>query len=323
MWDAGEKWPDELNTEEAKSVIHNLTDCGVKDLIFSGCEATLRNDFFEIGSYAVAKGLNISSLWCSGASINEKVAKKLSDLGLETVMVEIDSPNPEKHDSMKKVTGSFNKVVNAIKALQKVGIKVVVLTTLTTLNIDDFWKIPNTLRTFEIENILFIPYAHSPVSRVMNHKELVLTPDQFLAANRKAVTEWKKLGKRWFRIFPDIKPKTQTEKRIHKLAGAACVAGVSSLAIAPNGLAAPCDFFTTLSQINHFCVGDLTKESIRKIWQNSPLLEKFRDRNHIKGKCGKCEKLDMCRGGCRAWAYGYYGDILASDPICREEVIYG
>ena len=61
-------------------------------------------------------------------------------------------------------------------------------------------------------------------------------------------------------------------------------------------------------------IGNIRKQSLKDIWKNHPLLKKMRDRDRFRG-CGKCEYRYIC-GGCRARAYGYYGDVAGPDPGC-------
>jgi len=55
--DAGEKKVQELTTKEAKKMIDEITLAGFKIMIFSGGEPLMRNDIFELVSYAASKGL--------------------------------------------------------------------------------------------------------------------------------------------------------------------------------------------------------------------------------------------------------------------------
>ena len=54
--------------------------------------------------------------------------------------------------------------------------------------------------------------------------------------------------------------------------------------------------------------------------KNSPIMKKLRDRDNYG--CTFC-KYRYIRGGCRARAYAYYGDIAAPDPSCSfNEVLW-
>jgi radical SAM protein with 4Fe4S-binding SPASM domain len=61
-------------------------------------------------------------------------------------------------------------------------------------------------------------------------------------------------------------------------------------------------------------LGNLTEQSFEEIWQH-PLLQKFRNNQIIPKECQSCKQKFECRGGCRAVAETYYGDILAPDPL--------
>ena len=49
-------------------------------------------------------------------------------------------------------------------------------------------------------------------------------------------------------------------------------------------------------------------------------MKELRDRDGLKG-CGKCENRYIC-GGCRARAYGYFGDLQGPDPGCIRNLKY-
>src|SRR3972149_5182466 len=64
--------------------------------------------------------------------------------------------------------------------------------------------------------------------------------------------------------------------------------------------------------------GNIREKSLKTTWeeiQKSDFYNSFRDRSHLKGKCGVCEYRELC-GGCRNRAYAYTGDLFESDPAC-------
>jgi radical SAM protein with 4Fe4S-binding SPASM domain len=62
-------------------------------------------------------------------------------------------------------------------------------------------------------------------------------------------------------------------------------------------------------------VGNLKREKFSDVWLNSGLFNELRDRDNLKGACGRCSYKFTC-GGCRARANAYYEDIQYSDPGC-------
>jgi radical SAM protein with 4Fe4S-binding SPASM domain len=87
-----------------------------------------------------------------------------------------------------------------------------------------------------------------------------------------------------------------------------CGAGRLYCSLSPQGDVHPCVFLP----IN---VGNLKTEKFVDVWLNSNVFNAFRNRENLKGACGKCRYKYTC-GGCRARANAYNNDMLASDPGC-------
>jgi radical SAM protein with 4Fe4S-binding SPASM domain len=61
--------------------------------------------------------------------------------------------------------------------------------------------------------------------------------------------------------------------------------------------------------------GNVRKKPLSEILKTNDILNALRDRNSLKGKCGRCRYKHTC-GGCRALAYYKTGNYLHEDPIC-------
>lgn len=90
-----------------------------------------------------------------------------------------------------------------------------------------------------------------------------------------------------------------------------CTAGIGSCIIAPNGDVLPCPFFRIKA-------GNAFEESLKKIWFESPIFSKLRNRKELKEPCHSCEYLSYC-GGCRHRAYEQKHDFTDCDPMCYKE----
>ena len=92
-----------------------------------------------------------------------------------------------------------------------------------------------------------------------------------------------------------------------------CGAGRFYVAMEPNGDLQPCVFFPVK-------IGNILEDDFEELWRKNKLLEELRNKDLIK-KCGECEYRYYC-GGCRARAYGYFGDHLMPDPGCIRNKEY-
>jgi radical SAM protein with 4Fe4S-binding SPASM domain len=94
------------------------------------------------------------------------------------------------------------------------------------------------------------------------------------------------------------------------LSSAGCPAGTSYLRISPEGDVTPCPYLPLVT-------GNLRKESLQLIWEESVLFNELRELQ-LKGRCGACEFSEVCIG-CRARALAINGDYLAEDPWCNYQ----
>lgn len=92
-----------------------------------------------------------------------------------------------------------------------------------------------------------------------------------------------------------------------------CPAAQNTLSIRSDGKVVPCSVLWTL-----IC-GDIRENSLREIWDNSPVLRQIREiadeplTDHGK-ECERCDYLSYCNGGCRAAAfYTNNGDLRSID----------
>ena len=90
--------------------------------------------------------------------------------------------------------------------------------------------------------------------------------------------------------------------------GGFCPVGLTSLAILWDGTVLPCRRL-------EIPIGNILEDGIFKIWYDSDVLWKIRDKNNLQGKCHGCANIERC-GGCRAIAYETTGDCMGEDTQC-------
>jgi AdoMet-dependent heme synthase len=87
-----------------------------------------------------------------------------------------------------------------------------------------------------------------------------------------------------------------------------CLAGTGVCFISHEGEVFPCGYLPAIA-------GNLRKQTLADIWENSVVFNELRDTDNLKGKCGCCEFRNICMG-CRARAYAATGDYLDEEPFC-------
>ena len=315
------KLPDELSTDAAKMLIHQITEVSRPLLILSGGEPLLRDDIYEIIRYGADRGLRMG-MGSNGMLIDDEVAGKLKDAGMWTVAISLDSSNPERHDEFRGVEGCWEHAVNAIKALKKVGIETQVNCSVTQQNYDEVDDIMALAESLGVDN--FHLFFLVPTGRGTDIEDITPTMYEDMIRSTLAKTTKYKLN-----VKPSCAPQFM---RVAKDQGVdmsrwvrGCMAGLYYCRIYPSGEVTPCPYMPV-------SLGNIHKKSFKDIWFNSEVFKALRDFDQLKGKCGACEHNDVC-GGCRARAYGVTteqmdfcgalheptemrGDYLAEDPWC-------
>ncbi len=312
---------DELSTDAAKMLIHQIAEVSRPLLILSGGEPLLREDIFEIIQYGAERGLRMG-MGSNGMLIDDEVSRRLKDAGMWTVAISLDSSIPERHDEFRGVKGCWEHAVNAIESLKKYGIHVQVNSTVTKQNYDEVDDIMSLAEDVGVEN--FHLFFLVPTGRGTKVEDI--TPRMY---EDMITSTLAKTSKHNLNVKPSCAPQFM---RVAKEQGVdmsrwirGCVAGLYYCRIYPSGEVTPCPYMP----LN---LGNIREKSFRDIWFNSEVFMALRDFDRLKGKCGVCEYRDVC-GGCRARAYGVStdfmdfcgalheptesrGDYMAEDPWC-------
>jgi MoaA/NifB/PqqE/SkfB family radical SAM enzyme len=127
----------EMTTAEIKHLLDELAEAGVFVLTLSGGEIFLRKDFFELLEHA-RQLMFCVKLKTNAVLIREGEAKRLRDLGVESIQISIYSHRPEVHDAITLIPGSLKRSLDAIRFLKTQGIKVIIANVLMIQNMEDY-----------------------------------------------------------------------------------------------------------------------------------------------------------------------------------------
>ncbi len=123
----------ELTTAEIKDALDQMAEAGVFFLTFSGGEVFLRRDFFELVEYARRLMFNVK-IKTNAVMIHEEEARRIRELGVDTVQISVYSHRPEVHDAITKLPHSFDRTIKAIRFLREQGLRVTIANVLMTAN---------------------------------------------------------------------------------------------------------------------------------------------------------------------------------------------
>ena len=323
---AGKPWKDELTTEEAKRAIDIFDRAGVAIISFSGGEPLVRPDILELIRYAADKGIYIA-MATNGTLISRKKAKEMKEAGVQFLQISLDGADAETHDNFRGWKGAFDLTINGIKNAVAEGFFVEIATTITRFNLK---QVPEIIDLAErLGANWFMAYNFVPTGRGKDIIEMDLSPEE---REELLKTLWHELKTRKINVLSTapqfarvaLMQESGTDEKIvpthfynPKFAGqlvdlaefiGGCGAGRFYMSMRANGNLQPCVFLPVT-------VGNIRRDNFEDIWDNNKVLRELRDKDLMNGGCGTCPYRYYC-GGCRARAYAYTGDYLASDPGC-------
>ena len=131
--EAGCKAEEELNTQEAKTLLNQIAKAGFKIMIFSGGEPLMRPDILELVKHATSLGLR-SVFGTNGTLITEEMAYKLKEAGAMGMGISLDSMDKEKHDTFRCYKGAWDGAVAGMRNCKKAGLPFQIHTTVMDWN---------------------------------------------------------------------------------------------------------------------------------------------------------------------------------------------
>jgi len=146
----------DLNFKQICIIIDKLVDFGCLQLLLTGGEPLLRDDFLDIYLYAKRKGL-VVDIFTNATLINDKLIDYFMQFPPRAIQVSLYGMSKEVCDSLTQVAGAYETTCNNIDLLLKKGLKVNLAFPVLALNKPDFFKIKNYAENKKIH------FAYNPV----------------------------------------------------------------------------------------------------------------------------------------------------------------
>jgi radical SAM protein len=315
----------ELSTAEAKHLIDEVKSLGAPVFVLTGGDPLKRPDIFELVSYASQIGVRISLTPSATPLLTREAIHKLKQCGLARLAVSLDGPTAEVHDAFRRVPGSFEWTLNAVRWAREMGLPVQINTTITRHNLQYLDATIALLEQLDIVlwSVFFlVPTGRGSTIDLISAEEFEQVFEKLYATSRRVPFDIKSTEAQHYRRF--LLQRRTEEKRKGNASPVPRVAEGTADGIgrAPRGIndGKGFVFISHLGEVfpSGFLpvsAGNIRKEPLTEIYRHSPLFTSLRDTSNLKGKCGICEFREVC-GGSRARAYALSGDVFAEEPCC-------
>ena len=315
-----DKKPDSMSYGQMQDTLANCLDfCQVYGRLpyfyITGGDPILHPDFWRL--LALLKESDIPfTILGNPFHINDEVCRRLKSYGCQKYQLSLDGMR-DTHDWFRK-PGSFDCTLEAIGPIKRAGIRSVIMTTVSSVNIEEIPAIIDTVVAAGADVFAFARYC--PTSE---EKDTGIRPHEYrdlLDTCYKKFQQYEQAGcSTYFNKKDHLWTLYEYEQGIFHIPKDArdgiiyggCNCGNCHLTILPDGDVYACRRVQNSKAGNVFC------DRLADLWVSQ--MESYREYAKFE-KCAKCELLAYCRG-CPAVAAGKTGNFYAADPQCWKEVI--
>jgi radical SAM protein with 4Fe4S-binding SPASM domain len=322
-----------MDTAAGKAFISDLADFGVPVLLFSGGEPLLREDLFELANMARDRRLRLA-LSTNGVLINKSVAKEINNVGFAEVGISLDGIGVN-NDRFRGQNGAYQTALEGIRNCVSLGLRVSLRLTITRFNYQEIPAIFSLIEQEGIDRVCFYHLAYSGRGDSLREEDINYsqtrsvvdticehTLDLHRHGLRKEVLT---VGNHADGVYLYLNLREQDPQRAATVwellkRNGGNNSGVRIGAVDDRGNVHPDQFWW------HYSLGNVRQKKLEDIWADTsePLLQGLRNRKGLlKGRCARCQYLDLCNGNLRVRAEAVFDDVWAEDPACylsEEEI---
>ena len=336
----------ELKTKEGFTLIDQIAELGPRVFVITGGDPLKREDTYDMIRYAKDRGLEPALTPSATPLLTEAAISRMKRHGLSRLAVSLDASLAEPHDDFRRVKGSFDLTLRAVRAARREGIPVQINTTVTRRTIDDLPRMVDLLTELGIAmwSVFFLVPTGRGKRGDMVTPETVEQLFGFLYDTTKrapfAIRTTEAMHYRRYTLQRMAAEKGQRTDDLRDARTGLIDASTlflqhgprpmplgvqpqpGAISRAPRGVNEG-KGFVFISHIGDVFpsgflplkAGNVKQQSLGEIYRSSELFVSLRDTANLKGKCGRCEFRDLC-GGSRARAWAVTGDVFESDPLC-------
>jgi len=316
----------ELSTAEARKLIDEVAALKAPVFVLTGGDPLKRPDVFELVEYASSRGVRISLTPSATPLLTKEAIVRLKACGLARLAISLDGPTAEVHDAFRRVPGSYEWTLQAVRWAREIGLPVQINTTITRRNLQ---HLDSTIALMEQLDIVLwsvfflVPTGRGATTDLISAEEFEQVFEKLYETSCRVKFDIKTTEAQHYRRF--LLQRRTEEKRKGNAPSLPAMFGTDTadgIGRAPSWIndGKGFVFISHLGEVfpSGFLpvsAGNVRKQSLTEIYRHSPLFVSLRDSANLKGKCGVCEFREVC-GGSRARAHALTGDVFAEEPCC-------
>ena len=306
----------ELSTEDVFATLAALAEGPKPHVILTGGDPLKRPDFLSIVDRTVALGLPCLVAPSATPLLDAEAIAALASAGVTAMSLSLDGSDALKHDGLRGVPGTFNRTLDAARAIVATPISLQINTLVTSETRGDLPAIYQLVRSIGAQrwSLFFLIAAGrgrtlqqiTPFeSEAVMNWALDLTDERTIVTTTEA-PHVRRLAVMRHAARIEHRPSQTADRR-----GLGIRDGNGVMFISHTGDVQPSGFLPVTA-------GNVRATHPLEIYRSSDVFQQLRKPDHFEGRCGRCEFREIC-GGSRARAYATTGNMMAEDPLCPYE----
>ncbi|MCQ2343312.1 MAG: radical SAM protein [Paludibacteraceae bacterium] len=274
----------DMPTAKVKDLIDQLAAMGGLHVTFSGGEAFMHKDLIELIRYAREKDMMVSVL-SNLIAVKDEQIQLLHDLNISLIQVSLYSMDPEIHDMITTVKGSFAKTKAVIEKLVAADVPVQISCPVMKANRKGYRAVleyANSLKIKAQTDFIMMAEANFDTSNLANRISIEET-EELLRDIMEFDPTYKQMIVNKRPISEEIKFDIERYKKQR-----ICGVGYDNCCITANGDVYPCAGWQSM------VLGNVYKQSLLDIWENSEVKELRKITQADFPQCVECEARDFC-----------------------------
>lgn len=310
--------PLELTVEEGFALLEEVRSFGDPLMVFTGGDPLKRSDLFALLRRSVDLGLRTTVTPSATPLLTAEAIEGFRACGVARMAVSLDGPDAASHDGFRRVAGSFDRTMFALRHARQIGLDTQVNTTVTRHNLARLDEIAARVgdsgaRMWSVFFLVITGRAERSDDLAAEEYERVF--EYLYDVSKNAPFDIKTTEAQHYRRYVTQRRKAEgsasgirskAPEIIQRQAG--INDGKGFVFISHTGEIYPSGFLP-------ISAGNVRRDSLGAVYRTSPLFKKLRNSDRLGGKCGLCEYRNVC-GGSRSRAYALTGDYMAEDPRC-------
>jgi len=256
--------------------------------------------------------LNIET---NGTTLTPELARLImSSKKRVALSISLDSHLAKIHEWVRGVKGSFNATLNGVKCMRDAGYRPQIIMSVMRRNsghVEDLVKLAESIGAGSVK---FNPVTPTARGQKLHEMGEALSVEELLELGRFVDDDLQPRSK--IRLIYAYTAAFRSVRNIKNRPNLSGCGIFRSIGVLGTGKYALCGIGESLPE---FVFGDARTDSLKEIWNHTPLLNEIRAGlpSKLTGVCSDCVLKEGCMGSCIANNYNFYKDLFAPHRYCQ------